>query len=143
MAAIASPLRVHPDNPRYFTHDGTRAVYLAGSHTWANLQDIGRPGDLAFPYGEYLDFMEAHHQNFMRFWMFEQPNRATPRFLGRIRPGVPNEITLSGQARPPAVGDLVFGTLSRAGDDRCMRLDEALEQAEGVRGTRQCNELIA
>ncbi len=43
----AGPLRVHPTNPRYFT-DGTKtadgawkAVYLTGSHTWANLIDRG------------------------------------------------------------------------------------------------------
>lgn len=37
-------LRVHPDNGRYFTDDSGRAIYLTGSHTWANLQDIGLPG---------------------------------------------------------------------------------------------------
>jgi hypothetical protein len=35
------PLRVHPDNPRYFTDGSGRAIYLTGSHTWANLQDTG------------------------------------------------------------------------------------------------------
>ena len=41
------PLRLHPQNPRYFTDGGKnpdgslRAVYLTGSHTWDNLQDIG------------------------------------------------------------------------------------------------------
>src|SRR5262245_50945348 len=43
---IASgPLRIHPQNSRYFT-DGTkeaggalRATYLTGSHTWGNLCD--------------------------------------------------------------------------------------------------------
>ena len=46
-APAAGPLRVHPQNPRYFT-DGTtnadgslKAVFLTGSHTWSNLQDIG------------------------------------------------------------------------------------------------------
>jgi len=49
-AAAIGPLRVHPGNPRYFT-DGTKgpdgslkAVYLTGSHTWANLIDRG-PSD--------------------------------------------------------------------------------------------------
>lgn len=71
------PLRIHPSNPRYFTADGESAVYLAGSHTWANLQDIGLPGGPPFPYTEYLDFMQAYGHNFMRFWMFEQPARAS------------------------------------------------------------------
>src|ERR687893_564909 len=61
------PLRVHPTNPRYFT-DGTKtpdgswkAVYLTGSHTWANLIDRG-PGDPppAFEFDGYLDFLHKH-----------------------------------------------------------------------------------
>jgi hypothetical protein len=51
-------------------------VYLTGSHTWANLQDIGPPGSPPFPYNEYLDFMQAAGHNFMRLWMFEQPTQA-------------------------------------------------------------------
>jgi len=65
-----------PSNPRYFTHDGEHAVYLTGSHTWANLQDIGLKQTPPFPYQEYLDFMQASNHNFMRLWMFEQPERA-------------------------------------------------------------------
>jgi len=38
------PLRRHPNNPRYFTDGSGRAIYLTGSHTWANLVDIG-PSD--------------------------------------------------------------------------------------------------
>jgi hypothetical protein len=70
------PLFVHPQNPRYFTDDGRRAVYLTGSHTWCNLQDIGLIDASPFPYEEYLDFMSAYNHNFMRLWMFEQPERA-------------------------------------------------------------------
>ena len=70
------PLYQLPSNPRYFTKDGRSAIYLTGSHTWANLQDIGLPGSPTFPYGEYLDFLVSHNHNFMRFWMFEQPSRA-------------------------------------------------------------------
>ena len=43
------PLRVHPKNPRYFADGGGRAVYLTGSHTWANLQDQG-PKDPPTPF---------------------------------------------------------------------------------------------
>jgi len=74
---ITHPLYVHPTNPRYFTQDGVAVVYLTGSHTWANLQDIGLRGGPPFPYGEYLDFMESYGHNFMRLWMFEQPCRAS------------------------------------------------------------------
>ena len=94
------PLRAHPDNGRYFTDDRGTAIYLTGSHTWANLQDIGLPGDPPFPYDEYLDFMEAYHHNFMRLWMFEQPERACwtetrilfdPLPWARIGPGTAND----------------------------------------------------
>ena len=77
------PLRVHPTNGRYFTdgrddgRGGVRAIYLTGSHTWANLQDIGLPGGPPFPYQEYLDFMQSYGHNFMRLWTFEHPERAS------------------------------------------------------------------
>src|ERR1700750_182768 len=35
------PLKVHPSNPRYFADAAGDVVYLAGAHTWANLQDTG------------------------------------------------------------------------------------------------------
>ena len=73
---ISSPLRIHPTNPRYFTDNTGRAIYLTGSHTWANLQDIGLIGQPSFPFDQYLDFMTSHGHNFMRLWMFEQPQNA-------------------------------------------------------------------
>ncbi|MCL4177959.1 MAG: hypothetical protein KJ072_09470 [Verrucomicrobia bacterium] len=72
------PLRIHPDNPRYFT-DGTqlpdgalKAVYLTGAHTWNNLVDMGR-GDPPepFDFNAYLDFLEKHHHNFIRLWAWD------------------------------------------------------------------------
>ena len=77
-APAAGPLRVHPDNPRYFT-DGTqlpdgslKAVYLTGAHTWNNLVDMGRsdPPE-AFDFDAYLDFLEKHHHNFIRLWAWD------------------------------------------------------------------------
>ncbi len=69
---IRGPLRVHPANPRYFTDDGQRAVYLTGAHTWDNLQDMGE-GDppAAFDFGAYLDFLVRHDHNFIRLWRWE------------------------------------------------------------------------
>lgn len=75
--SINGPLRVHPENPRYFTDDSGKVIYLTGSHTWANLQDIGLRGGDPFPYEQYLDFMGSYNHNFMRFWMFEQPQGAS------------------------------------------------------------------
>ena len=69
------PLRVHPDNPRYFT-DGTkgadgglRVVYLTGSHTWPNLIDRG-PKDPPepFDFDAYLRLLVEHDHNFIRLW---------------------------------------------------------------------------
>jgi hypothetical protein len=71
-----SPLYPLPFNPRYFTQDGEKAVYLTGSHNWCNLQDIGLKETPPFPYQEYLSFMHQSNHNFMRLWMFEQPERA-------------------------------------------------------------------
>lgn len=71
-----SPLYTLPSNSRYFTLDGENARYLTGSHTWCNLQDIGLKDTPPFPYQEYLNFMQASNHNFMRLWMFEQPERA-------------------------------------------------------------------
>jgi hypothetical protein len=67
------PLRVHPDNPRYFADGTGRAIVLVGSHTWANFQDIGRGNPPpVFDYAAYLDFLVAHNHNFFRLWTWEQ-----------------------------------------------------------------------
>jgi hypothetical protein len=74
------PLRVHPENPRYFT-DGTkmpdgslRAIYLTGSHHWNNLQDsgkLGKPLTERFDYDGYLERLVRLHHNHMRMWSWE------------------------------------------------------------------------
>jgi hypothetical protein len=93
------PLRVHPTNPRYFS-DGRsgKAVYLTGSHTWANLQERGYEGLTPdFDYVAYLDFMRRFQHNFMRLWACEhamwlpftdKPIRFTPLPFERLGPGV-------------------------------------------------------
>jgi len=71
-APARGPLRVHPANPRYFTADGQRAVYLTGAHTWDNSQDMGETDPPApFDFSAYLDFLEQHHHNFIRLWRWE------------------------------------------------------------------------
>lgn len=74
------PLRVHPENPRYFT-EGTKrpdgklkAIYLTGSHHWNNLQDsakLGKPLTGKFDYDGYLKFLEKFNHNYMRMWAWE------------------------------------------------------------------------
>ena len=69
------PLRVGTVNPRYFTDDAGNAIYLTGSHTWANFQDQGgtfpSPPPV-FDYGKYLDFLQMYNHNFFRLWVMEQ-----------------------------------------------------------------------
>lgn len=69
---MQGPLRVLKDNPRYFTDDSGRAVYLTGSHTWSNLVDIG-PSDPPprFDFDACLDWMEKLNHNFIRMWTWE------------------------------------------------------------------------
>jgi hypothetical protein len=70
--AATGPLREHPTNPRYFTDDGQRAVYLTGSHTWDNLQDMGESSPpVAFDFEAYLAFLARHEHNFIRLWRWE------------------------------------------------------------------------
>jgi hypothetical protein len=76
-AQIATgPLRRNPSNPRYFTDNSGKAIYLAGSHTWANLMDRGQlnPPAVAFDYSAYMKWMVDHNFNFMRLWTAELPN---------------------------------------------------------------------
>lgn len=70
--AARGPLRVHPDNPRYLSDGGGRAVYLTGSHTWNSLVDLGRsdPPE-AFDFTAYLDFLDRHGHNFIRLWTWD------------------------------------------------------------------------
>ena len=49
-AVFHGPLRPSARNPRYFTDDRDRAIYLTGSHTWANLVDIRFEDDPRFDY---------------------------------------------------------------------------------------------
>ena len=65
------PLRVHPANPRYFTDDGRRAVFLAGSHMGWELQDNAWGREHVFDYDGFLKMSETHGLNLMRLWAVE------------------------------------------------------------------------
>ena len=68
----AGPLRIHPENRRYFADVTGRAVYLTGSHTWPNVVDHG-PSDPPpkFDFDAYLDFLARYGHNFTRLWTWE------------------------------------------------------------------------
>ena len=66
-------LKRNPQNPRYFTDESGRAIYLTGAHTWANLQDGDRLEPLnRFDFEQYLTFLQNHQLNFIRLWAWEQ-----------------------------------------------------------------------
>lgn len=84
----AGPLSVLHSNPRWFADRSGKAVVLAGSHVWQNLQDSGliirgATGNppTAFDYPGYLDFLSRHNHNFFRLWRWET-TRWTDRFTG-------------------------------------------------------------
>ena len=69
---ITSSLRLSRDNPRYFTDDSGKAIYLTGSHTWSNLIDIDKTDSPnPFDFEGYLDFLGQHNHNFIRLWTWE------------------------------------------------------------------------
>jgi len=77
-ANAPGPLRVHPSNPRYFTDGNGRAIYLTGSHNWANFQDSGHVDPPpAFNFSEYLAFLRSVDHNFIRLWVAEQAMTAS------------------------------------------------------------------
>ena len=73
---IAGVLRVSTVNPRYFTNDCGKAIYLTGSHTWNNFPDMDDeypPDNQPFDYAHYLDFLDQYNHNFIRLWAWEGP----------------------------------------------------------------------
>jgi Family of unknown function (DUF6298)/Protein of unknown function (DUF4038) len=68
-AADSGLLRVSTINPRYFTDDSGKAIYLTGSHTWSGLIDRGPTDPPAqFDFQRYLDLLQNSNHNFIRLW---------------------------------------------------------------------------
>src|SRR5690606_12074192 len=66
-------LRVSRENPRYFTDDSGKAVFLTGSHTWATIQDLkieGQGDEANFDYNAFLDMLQNNGHNFSRYWQW-------------------------------------------------------------------------
>jgi hypothetical protein len=76
-AKASGPLRVHPTNPRYFTDGSGKAIYLTGSHTWTNLQDVSGYKELVTNLDElggfqkHLEWLRSYNHNFIRLWILE------------------------------------------------------------------------
>ncbi len=91
-------LQVSAANPRYFTDDTGRAVYLTGSHIGWELQDHAWGRDLAFDYDAFLEFLSRHGHNCFRMWMVEHTGwakddtpPATPMPWARTGPGTAHD----------------------------------------------------
>jgi hypothetical protein len=70
----SGPITVHPDNRRYFMFGNTcDAIYLAGTHHRANVQDVGSTTypPPAFPFGSTYPPTDAPRANFIRGWHWE------------------------------------------------------------------------
>jgi hypothetical protein len=71
----AGLLRVHPENPRYFTDDVGQAIYLAGHQSFVDLQDNSfnkefiRGRQRMLDWNAYLDFLSEHRFNYLRNWV--------------------------------------------------------------------------
>lgn len=63
------PLRVSTDNPRYLIDNSGRPVYLAGFHTWYNVQNGGSSNPPSeFDWNEYLNALVSYGCNFTKLW---------------------------------------------------------------------------
>ncbi len=93
-AKFNGPLRVHPANPRYFTDNNRKAIYLTGSHTWATLHDRQLDETPPFDYPAWLDFMQQHQHNFLRMWAWE--HAAWMQFTERMVKYSPNHYERTG-----------------------------------------------
>lgn len=59
-------------NPRYFADSDGRTLLLAGSHTWATIQEAGPEDPPApFDWAGWLAFLTGHGHNFTRLWTWE------------------------------------------------------------------------
>ncbi|HSV74244.1 MAG TPA: DUF6298 domain-containing protein [Chthonomonadales bacterium] len=131
MAPPPGPLRTHPANPRYFAEPSGRPVYLAGSHTWAVMQDMWLEGAPRrnTDYAGFLQMLEDHGHNFLRFWQWMHPKRAAWNQTPTLFCPQPFERTGPGEARD----GLPRFDLSRPNPAYYARLRERVEQA-GERG---------
>lgn len=70
----SSPLRIHPNNFRYFTDDSGKAIVLSGSHTWlrkAENHQWKADGWNLEKFNKYIDFLKYWNHNYVRLWMWE------------------------------------------------------------------------
>ncbi len=99
---INGSLRYNATNPRYFTDDSGKSIYLAGSHTWAVMQDMWLEPQPRknMGYDAFLQMLVDHGHNFLRYWQWMQTKHAAwsetpilfdPQPYARTGPGTAND----------------------------------------------------
>ncbi len=134
-AATGGPLRVLESNPRWFIDGSGKAVYLAGSHVWWNLQDNGlilRAGGSnpppVFDYEDYLNSLARWNHNFFRLWRWEV-TKWTDRFTEGVKYCRPHPWVRSGPGLAKD-GEPKFD-LTRFNEDYFKRLRARVAAARG------------
>jgi hypothetical protein len=62
-----SPLAIHPENPRYFTNDAGKAIYMTGSQAWFILHTNGHVISES-RITAFLDWLSAWGHKYTRVW---------------------------------------------------------------------------
>ncbi len=99
-AELHGPLRKNSANPRYFTDNTGKAIFLAGFHTWAVMQDMWLENEprRSMDYDGFLQMMEDNGHNFLRFWQWDQTASAAWSKARTIFAPQPYERTGPGEA---------------------------------------------
>ncbi|MDX1935000.1 MAG: DUF6298 domain-containing protein [Capsulimonadales bacterium] len=129
-AVFQGPLRRNPANPRYFTDDTGKAIYLTGSHTWAVMQDMWLENGPRHntDYTGFLDMLTGNGHNFLRFWQWMQTRRAAWSDIPTIFDPQPFARTGNGTARD-GLPKFDLAVWNDAYFDRlCDRVDRAAER---------------
>ena len=130
IAGASGPLRVHPDNPRYFADRDGKAVYLTGSHNWSNVQEIfSDDPEAEFDYDAHIAWLTSYGHNYTRGWRWEQTG-----WTGFDKPGRRSNIRPQPYARTgpgAALDGLPRYDLTRFNEDYFTRLRDRVE-AQGA-----------
>lgn len=71
-SSLAGPLKVHPSNPRYFTDDTGKVIFLSGFEFWDSLRLDGIKDPEGLSWNEFLDAAEKYGINFVRLWIWNE-----------------------------------------------------------------------
>src|SRR5579884_1028387 len=72
--AMPTALTQSGTNSHYFVNASGKAVYLVGSHTWNDFQDIGQNGSpQTFDFNGFVQFLHQHGMNATFLWRKDLP----------------------------------------------------------------------